>query len=398
MAKKEKSAGDDQVESVADVDIANELIRDLNKSFGIRVAYNLGCTDAPTIVKRWISTGSVQLDYAIANKVNGGYPEGRVIEITGLPSIGKSHLAYHAASVIQKMKGLVVYIDTENATPVDKLARMGIDVTKRFVYCDAHMTEDVFKIIESTIIKAKTIVDKNIPILVIYDSVAASSPKAELEGDYDDNSMGLQARTLSKCMRKIVGVLGQNNVTLMCLNQLRDKIGTMYGDPLVAPGGKAIPFHASVRIRLSSGSQVKDKAGNVIGIHVIATIIKNKVAQPFRKCEFDILFGRGIVEHEYLFDELRSHCASNGPAKYDGHLLNLEGTGAWKSLSVVDEKTGEVLLEKKFYKPDFGDIIIDPQYKPFVDKIIDRVLAINLDNNTSVTEGETPENDEPDQA
>lgn len=225
MAKREKNTGNDQVGLVENDDFTVELIKDINKSFGMQVAYNLACSEAPTIIKRWIRTGSVQLDYAIANKREGGYPEARVIEITGLPSLGKSHLAYHAASVVQKMGGLVIYIDTENATPVDKLARMGVDVSRRFVYCDTHCTEEVFKIIESTIIKAKSVVSKNIPILVIYDSVASSSPKAELDGDYDDQSMGLQARTLSKCMRKIIGVLGQNNVTLMCLNQLREKIG-----------------------------------------------------------------------------------------------------------------------------------------------------------------------------
>lgn len=201
-----------QTKSLAD-DIASQLIKDLNKTFGTRVAYNLSEDEAPTIVKRWIDTGSIQLDYAIRNSSDGGYPEGRIIEISGLPSSGKSHLAYHAAAVTQKLGGLVVYVDTENATPVAKLANMGIDVAHRFVYCDTHCTEEVFAIIESTILKAKQIIDKNVPILVIWDSVAATSPKAELEGEYDQNSMGLQARVISKGMRKITGVIGQNNVT-----------------------------------------------------------------------------------------------------------------------------------------------------------------------------------------
>jgi len=181
--------------------------------------------DAPTIVKRWIDTGSIQLNYAIRNAVGGGYPEGRIIEISGPPSSGKSHLAYHAASVAQKLGGLVVYVDTENSVPVQKLADMGIDVRKRFVYVDTHCTEEVFSIIESTITKAKQIVEKNVPIVVIWDSVAATSPKAELDGEYEDNTIGLQARVISKGMRKITGVIGQNNVTLLCLNQIRDKIG-----------------------------------------------------------------------------------------------------------------------------------------------------------------------------
>jgi recombination protein RecA len=213
--------------------VAEQLIKDLNKEFGTRVAYNLSEDEAPTNIKRWIETGSIQLNYAIKNAIGGGYPEGRIIEISGLPSSGKSHLAYHAAAVVQSLGGLVVYIDTENATPLDKLQQMGINVSKRFVYCDTHCTEEVFSIIESTVVKAKSILDKGIPILVIWDSVAATSPKAELDGDYDQNTMGLQARVISKGMRKLTGVIGQNNVTLLCLNQVRENIGCVSPDTTV---------------------------------------------------------------------------------------------------------------------------------------------------------------------
>jgi len=218
-------------------DMMKDLIQSLNKEFGTRIAYNLSEMDAPTIVKRWIDTGSIQLNYAIRNTTDGGYPEGRIIEISGPPSSGKSHLAYHAAAITQKQGGLVVYVDTENSVPVQKLADMGIDVKKRFVYVDTHCTEEVFSVIESTITKAKQVIEKNVPILVVWDSVAATSPKAELDGEYEDNTIGLQARTISKGMRKITGVIGQNNVTLLCLNQIRDKIGVMYGDPTTTPGG-----------------------------------------------------------------------------------------------------------------------------------------------------------------
>lgn len=391
MAKK-TSETTTQKSSVAD-DIANQLIKDLNKSFGTRVAYNLSEDDAPTLVKRWIDTGSIQLNYAIKNATSGGYPEGRIIEISGLPSSGKSHLAYHAASVTQEMGGLVVYIDTENATPISKLANMGIDVSRRFVYCDTHCTEEVFSIIESTILKAKQIIDKNVPILVIWDSVAATSPKAELEGEYDQNSMGLQARVISKGMRKITGVIGQNNVTLLCLNQVRDNIGVMHGDPLTTPGGRAIPFHASVRIRLGSGNPVKDKAGNVIGIHTTVTVKKNKVAAPFRKCEFDIIFGKGIVEDDYLFDEVRSHCKENGPVKKNGKEINVSGEGAWKELTVTDTKTGEVVLEKKFYKSEFGQLMKDEKYREHIFDAIDTALTL-VSGDPSTGHGED-DGDEP---
>jgi recombination protein RecA len=398
MAKKDRANESEVVVSSSkksDVDdMMKDLISSINKEFGQRIAFNLSEMDAPTVVKRWIETGSIQLDYAIRNALGGGYPEGRIIEISGLPSSGKSHLAYHAAAVTQKMGGLVVYIDTENATPVAKLADMGIDVRKRFVYCDSHCTEEVFSIIESTVLKAKQLIEKNVPILVIWDSVAATSPKAELDGEYEDNTIGLQARVISKGMRKITGVIGQNNVTLLCLNQIREKIGVLHGDPLTTPGGRAIPFHASVRIRLGSGHPVKDKAGNIIGIHTTVTVKKNKVAAPFRKCEFDIIFGKGIVEEEYLFDEVRSHCKSFGSVKRNGKEINVSGEGAWKELVVTDSKTGEVILEKKFYKSEFGDLLRDEKYKGYLLEAIDSALVLTGGEPSGEGDGEGGMSDE----
>ena len=357
-------------------DFTSDLIKSLNKEHGTRVAYNLSVDQSPTHVSDWISTGSKQLDYMISGKPNGGLPVGRIVEIFGPPSIGKSHIAIQIARSTQEKGGVVVYIDTENATSVENLGLLGVDIKTRFVYVDTHCTEEVLSIAESTILKAKAM-NKDVPVTIIWDSVAATSPKAELLGDYDKESIGLNARAISKGMRKITGVIANQKVLFLCLNQIREKIGVMYGDPTTTPGGKAIPFHSSVRIKLGAGQQIKDKAGNVMGINVSAKTIKNKIAPPFRSCNFQIHFGKGIFEHEELFDVLRIHC-KDGDVDHDGKLLSLSGTGAWKSLTVVDKSTGEVLTEKKFYKADFINVINDEEYKDYIDAIVNSAMKAKL--------------------
>jgi recombination protein RecA len=350
-------------------DFTQDLIRSLNKDHGQRVAYNLSVDDSPTHVKSWIPTGSRLLDYICSNRRDGGLPEGRIIEIFGPPSIGKSHIATQIARNTQEMGGIVVYIDTENATSVENLQMLGVDVSKRFVYVDTHCTEEVFQVAESTILKAKGM-NKDVPITIVWDSVAASSPKAELLGDYDKESIGLQARAISKGMRKITGVIGGQNVLFIILNQTRTKIGVMFGDPTTTPGGKAIPFHASTRIKLGAGQPIKD-GDDVIGIHVSAKTIKNKVAPPFRKVNFEIHFGVGLKEHEQIFDLLRK----NGSEEVDGKKIEVSGTGGWKNLSVIDIETGEFIVDKKFRKSEFDEILSDDEYSQYIEDALEAAMV-----------------------
>ncbi len=350
-------------------DFTADLIKSLNKEHGSKIAYNLSVDESPTNINRWVSTGSKQLDYIASNRRDGGIPEGRIIEIFGPPSIGKSHIAIQLARSAQEMGGIAVYIDTENATSIENLRRLGVDVSKRFVFVETACTEEVFKIAENTIKKSKAI-SSDVPVIIIWDSVAASTPKDELLGDYDKNAIGLQARAISKGMRKITQVIGAENVTFVCLNQTRTKIGVMYGDPTTTPGGMAIPFHASVRIKLGAGQQLKNKDGDIIGINVSAKTIKNKVAPPFRTCNFEIHFGIGIKEHEQLFDMLR-----RAGSFIDGDKeVTVGGTGSWKTFTVVNTKTGEEIISKKFYKAEFDKILSNKEYSGYLDDFIEHVM------------------------
>jgi len=364
---------------VSSEDFTEDLIKSLNKEHGSRVAYNLEFDESPTHVKRWISTGSKQLDYIISNREEGGFPEGRIVEIFGPPSIGKSHIAIQIAKSTQEMGGVAVYIDTENATSVENLKLLGVNISKRFVYVDTHCTEEVLKIAEATIMKAKAM-NKDIPVTIIWDSVAASSPKAELLGEYDKDTIGLQARCISKGMRKITGVIANQNVLFVILNQIRTKIGVLYGDPTTTPGGKAIPFHSSVRIKLGAGQRIENKDKEVVGIHVSAKTIKNKVAPPFRTVNFEIHFGKGIREHEQVFDFLRKY----GAGIVDDKEIHIAGSSAWKNLTVTDVSTGEILVEKKFYKNEFDEVWKNPEYKKYIDQLLSLAMVRKLSDSEEI--------------
>ena len=373
MAKKS-----DITKTPANDDFAQKLIDELNREHQSRIAWNLGTDISPTHVKRWISSGSRLLDYAISNRRNGGYPEGRIVEIYGPPSIGKSHLATQAAISCQKMGGVVIYCDTENACNPETLSQLGIDVTKNFVYAEPSCIEDVFKVVESTIARVKE-TNKDIPVMIIWDSVAATPARAELLGDVDQQTIGLAARTISKCLRRVTQLIGNSNVLFLILNQIRLKVGVMYGSPETTPGGLAIPFHASTRIQLIGGSKIEGKDGELIGINVEAKLIKNKVAQPFRRASFQIIFGVGVKDHEETFDMMRSHCADHGPVEVGDKFVSVSGTGGWKHFSVSaskeDHDAEKFLLEKKFQKSTFNELWVDDKYKDWLENMLEVVMV-----------------------
>lgn len=371
-------------------DFSAELIKQLNKEHSSNIAFNLGAGIAPTEIKRWISTGSRQLDCICSNKGVGGFAEGRIVEIQGASSSGKSHIAYECIKSCQKQGGIAVYIDTENATSLENLKKVGIDIKNRFVFVQSSCIEEVFAVAESAILKARGMT-KDVPVVIIWDSVAATAPKAELEGEYDQNTIGLAARVIGKGLRKITNIIGNQNVLFLLINQQRQKIGVMFGDPTTTPGGMAIPYACSTRVSITSSGQkqVKDSKGNVIGISVSAKTIKNKIAPPFRSVQFQIIFGHGIVEHEEVFDAFREHCSKQGAVKVTitpegkgekpySKLVSVDGTGAWKTFTVAEADTGEIETEIKFYKQDFGEkVLYVPEYKEYMDALFEATFVVS---------------------
>lgn len=279
----------------------------IDKDFGKGAIMRLGEEKVEDVAV--IPTGSVGLNVALGV---GGYPRGRVIEIYGPESSGKTTLAIHAMAETQKQGGIAAIIDAEHAFDRFYAEKLGVD-TDNLLIAQPDSGEQALDIADELIRSAA--VD-----LIVIDSVAALTPKAEIEGDMGDNKVGLQARLMSQALRKLTATINKTQTTCIFINQLREKIGVMFGNPETTPGGNALKFYASVRLDIRKIGQIKD-GDNIIGNQVRVKVIKNKVAPPFRKAEFDLMFNEGISKVGELIDL----GTENGIITKSGSFYSYEG-------------------------------------------------------------------------
>lgn len=283
-----------------------------------------------------ISTGSLGID--IATGV-GGFPRGRIVEIYGPESSGKTTLALHVVAEAQKAGGTAAFIDAEHALDVDYAGRLGVDIDALLV-SQPDYGEQALEITEILIRSAAVDV-------IVVDSVAALTPKAEIEGNIGDSHMGLQARMMSQTMRKLTGILHQTNTTIIFINQIRMKIGVMFGSPETTTGGNALKFYASLRIDIRRMTQIKD-GQDVIGNRTKVKVVKNKVAPPFKIAEFDIIYGEGISKAGDILD-------------LAVELDIVEKAGAWYSYN--GERVGQGRENAKAFLQDHPEMMTEIDHK-----------------------------------
>jgi recombination protein RecA len=332
--------------------LANTLADSINKQFkgqALKTAFFLdGDDDAPSNVKDWISTGCDSLDLAISNRPNGGFPVGRITEITGLEASGKSLLASHALAETQKKGGLAVYIDTESATSTEFLQAIGCDL-KTMLYVPLETIEEIFETIE-TIVEQVRKSNKDRLVTIVVDSVMGASTKIEMAAEYDkDGYATSKSIILSKAMRKVTNWIARENICLIFTNQLRTKLGVSFGDAWTTSGGKAIPFHASVRLRLKNTGMIKAKINGVeqvVGSKTEVQVVKNRMGPPHRKVNYDIYYDSGIDNFGGWLEIMK---------KFD----LVKQSGAHYTLEDVDVETGELFGEIKFQSKNFVEKVIE---------------------------------------
>ncbi|GJQ06899.1 protein RecA [Capnocytophaga cynodegmi] len=323
----------------------------LDKTFGKGTVMQLG--DATIEEIETFSTGSVSLDMALGV---GGYPKGRVIEIFGPESSGKTTLTLHAIAEVQKAGGTAAFIDAEHAFDRIYAHKLGVDINNLLVSQPDH-GEQALEI-------ADALIRSNAVDLIVIDSVAALTPKSEIEGDMGDSKMGVHARLMSQALRKITGSINKANCIVIFINQLRDKIGVSFGNPETTTGGNALKFYASVRldIRKAGGGTIKDSNGEIIGNRTKVKVVKNKVAPPFKSAEFDIMFGEGISKIGEIIDigvDANIITKSGSWFSYEGTKLG-QGRDTVKALLKDNPELAEELEAKirEFLKNN------DPSDKP----------------------------------